>query len=78
MCSIRYFKFSAGLIALWLILIQIASAHPGHDSFSLPPESVAHYAFEPVHLLPALGAGLVLLFAIRWVGNCRWRQRFER
>lgn len=41
---------------LWLAaaaaMTTAAQAHPGHGS--TPPDSVAHYAFEPVHVLPAV------------------------
>lgn len=40
-------------------------AHPGHGSTA--PESLSHYAFEPVHLLPvaALFAAAGVVWAVR-------------
>ncbi len=60
-----YFTMFASSIATY--------AHPGHSSLPLPPESIAHYAFEPLHVLPALFAGLFLCFAGRWIIRHRWR-----
>ena len=66
-------------IALALIALnQHVFSHPGHGVLPVSPESVTHYAFEPIHLLPAIGGGLILFVAVRWIVSCRWRRPAER
>lgn len=40
----------ASAVAAWLP--SVAMAHPGHGTTE--PASVAHYAFEPLHAVPAI------------------------
>ncbi len=56
-------------------LVPSLCAHPGHETLPLPLESTAHYMFEPMHMLPVVGAGVIFVFAIRSIGRCRWPQR---
>jgi hypothetical protein len=59
-------------------LAATAYGHPGHEVLPVSPSSMAHFALEPLHALPALGAGLMFVFAVRLLVRIGRRKRFER
>ncbi len=78
MRSVQRFLLSGSLIAFGFAWSQSAIAHPGHGVIPVAPESAAHYAFEPIHVLPAIAAGLLLVAGLRWIRCRRWLYRHER
>ncbi|MDZ4849411.1 MAG: hypothetical protein SGI77_08950 [Pirellulaceae bacterium] len=78
MRSIRSLAATLVIVGSQLAFLNNVIAHPGHELLPASTDSAAHYAFEPVHGLPAIAAGVVLLLIIRWIARRRWRQQYER
>lgn len=78
MRSIRSLVATVFIAGSQLAFLNKVIAHPGHELLPASTDSAAHYAFEPVHGLPAIAAGVVLLLVFRWIARRRWRPQYER
>ncbi len=52
----------------WCLVAQVLGAttcfaHPGHETLPVEPSTAWHYLFEPMHAVPALSVGALIILA---------------